>query len=98
MSLLIRINLVFGGVFLLAAAAAGYACWGILEGNARREALAEAALMIDSAVATRDYTASEILPLLGAGTVDYFSPAKRAVLRGHPELSAAAETTPRLQL
>jgi hypothetical protein len=74
MSLLIRINLVFGGVFVLAAAAAGYACWGILEGNARREALAEAGLMLDSALATRDYTASEILPLLGTGMAETFPP------------------------
>jgi protein-histidine pros-kinase len=74
MSLLIRINLVFGGVFVLAAAAAGYACWGILEGNARREALAEAGLMLDSALATREYTASEILPLLGAGMAETFPP------------------------
>lgn len=74
MSLLIRINLVFGGVFVLAAAAAGYACWGILEGNARREALAEAGLMLDSALATRDYTASEILPLLGTSMAETFPP------------------------
>lgn len=74
MSLLIRINLVFGGVFVLVAGAAGYACWGILEGNARREALAEAGLMLDSALATRDYTASEILPLLGTGMAETFPP------------------------
>ena len=59
---------------MLAAAAAGYACWGILEGNARREALAEAGLMLDSALATRDYTASEILPLLGTGMAETFPP------------------------
>lgn len=74
MSLLIRINLIFGGVFVLAAATAGYACWNILEGNARREAITEAGLMIDSALATRAYTATEILPLLGSGTADSFPP------------------------
>jgi hypothetical protein len=51
MSLLVRINLAFGGVFIVAAIVAGYAFWGILEGNARREVLAEAGLMMDSALA-----------------------------------------------
>ena len=42
MSLLIRINLVLGVVSAGAACVALYACWTILEGNARREVLAEA--------------------------------------------------------
>jgi hypothetical protein len=74
MSLLIRINLVFGGVFILAAAVAGYACWDILESNARREALAEAGLMLDSASATREYTAGEVLPLLTDRVSDTLPP------------------------
>jgi HAMP domain-containing protein len=64
MSLLLRINLALGAVFICAAMVFGYACWTILEGNARREVLAEAALMMDSAAAVRTYTATEILPLL----------------------------------
>ena len=51
MSLLIRINLVLGVVSAGAACVALYACWTILEGNARREVLAEAGLMMESAVA-----------------------------------------------
>jgi HAMP domain-containing protein len=68
-SLLVRINLVLGVVSVGAAALASYACWVILEGNARREVLAEAGLMMDSAGAIRSYTASEILPLVEHGDV-----------------------------
>ena len=74
MSLLVRINVVLGVVSLGAAVLASYACWLILEGNARREVLAEAGLMMDSAVAIRSYTASEILPLLEQPMRDSFLP------------------------
>ena len=72
MSLLVRINLAFGGVFVLAALVAGYVFWGILEGDARRQVLAEAGLMMDSALASRAYTSGEILPLLnGRDAADF---------------------------
>jgi HAMP domain-containing protein len=74
MSLLIRINVVFGGVFILAAGVAGYACWGILDSNARHETLAEAGLMLDSAAAIREYTAGEVLPLLSDRMSNTFPP------------------------
>jgi HAMP domain-containing protein len=74
MSLLIRINLAFGAVFIAAILIAGYACRSILEANARREVFAEAGLMMDSALATRDYTANEIIPLLAAGVQNDFPP------------------------
>lgn len=74
MSLLLRINLAFAGVFVLGAALAGYACRSILEGDARREVLAEAGLMMDSALATFEYTSKEVLPLLGGRTMDEFPP------------------------
>lgn len=74
MSLLIRINLAFGAVFVGAILIAGYACRSILEANARREVFAEAGLMMDSALATRDYTANEIIPLLAAGVQNDFPP------------------------
>ncbi len=74
MSLLVRINIVPGVVSLGAAVLASYACWLILEGNARREVLAEAGLMMDSAVAIRSYTAGEILPLLERQMRDSFLP------------------------
>jgi hypothetical protein len=74
MSLLVRINLVLGLVSAAAACAAGYACWTILETNARREVLAEAGLMMESAVAMRAYTASEILPLIEQRMQEAFLP------------------------
>ena len=64
MSLLIRINLALGAVFVAAALLTGYSCRSILEADAQREVLADAGLMMDSALAIRDYTANEILPLL----------------------------------
>jgi protein-histidine pros-kinase len=64
MTLLFRVNLAFAGVFTLGALVAGYAFWHIIEQDAQRQVLAEAGLMMDSALATRAYTASEVLPLL----------------------------------
>jgi len=74
MSLLIRINLALSAVFVAAALLAGYACWDILEANARREVIAQAGLMMDSALAIRSYTANEILPLLIGHMKDDFPP------------------------
>jgi HAMP domain-containing protein len=74
MSLLVRLNVALGLVFLCAVFIAGYSCWTILESNARREVLAEAGLMMDSAVAIRVYTAAEILPLLEPQMRESFPP------------------------
>jgi HAMP domain-containing protein len=74
MSLLIRINLALGAVFILGASLAGYACRTILAANAQREVFAEAGLMMDSALAIRAYTANEILPLLGERIQQEFPP------------------------
>src|SRR6202521_3547053 len=74
MSLLIRINLALGAVFIAAALIAGYACRSILEANAQREVFVEAGLMMDSALAIRAYTANEILPLLSEQIQEAFPP------------------------
>ncbi|HEX4153488.1 MAG TPA: DUF3365 domain-containing protein [Steroidobacteraceae bacterium] len=74
MSLLVRINLILGVLSLCVAGAAAFWCWTVLEGNARREVLAEAGLMLDSAEAIRSYTAGEILPLLEQPMRDSFLP------------------------
>jgi protein-histidine pros-kinase len=74
MSLLIRINLALGAVFIAAALIAGYACRTILEANAQREVFAAAGLMMDSALAIRAYTANEILPLLSERIQEEFPP------------------------
>jgi HAMP domain-containing protein len=74
MSLLVRINLALGAVFVVAALITGYACRTILEANAQREVFAQAGLMMDSALAIRDYTANEILPLLSERFAKDFPP------------------------
>src|ERR1700730_12066419 len=74
MSLLIRINLALGAVFIVATLVAGYACRTILETNARREVFVEPGLMMDSALAIRAYTANEILPLLSERIQEEFPP------------------------
>jgi protein-histidine pros-kinase len=74
MSLLIRINLALGAVFIVATLIAGYGCRTILETNARREVFVEAGLMMDSALAIRAYTANEILPLLRERIQEEFPP------------------------
>ena len=64
MSLMVRINLALGAMLVLTAVPASYLCRSILQANAERELLAQAGLMMDSAVGMRAYTADEIVPLL----------------------------------
>jgi HAMP domain-containing protein len=64
MSLLVRVNLALAAVFALGALVTGVACRSLLQANAEREVLTEAGLMMDSALAARGYTSSEIAPLL----------------------------------
>ncbi len=74
MNLLVRINLTLGIVFAAAGMAVGFTCSAMLQANARQEVLREAALMMDSARATRAYTSEEILPLLTAQLTTEFLP------------------------
>jgi HAMP domain-containing protein len=74
MNLLVRINLVLGATLAVAALALGYGCRSLLQANAKHEVLREAGLMMDSALATRSYTSSEILPLLDSRAKAGFLP------------------------
>lgn len=74
MTLLVRINLALGVIFVLGAVTTGLACRALLQANAERETLAQAGLMMDSALAIRDYTENEILPLLHAQMQSEFLP------------------------
>jgi protein-histidine pros-kinase len=74
MNLLVRINLALAVIFVLGALTTGFACRAVLQANAEREVLAQAGLMMDSALAIRDYTESEILPLLHAQMQSEFLP------------------------
>jgi len=57
MSLLVRINVALAMTFALAALAVGFVCSVMLQANAQREVLQTAGLMLDSALAIREYTA-----------------------------------------
>ena len=74
MSLLVRINAALIVVFAVGATLTGIACRTVLEGNAEREIRNEAGLMIDSALAARDYTEAQIGPLLAAQMQTQFLP------------------------
>ena len=74
MSLLVRVNLALIVVFALGATITGFVCRAVLEANAEREIRTEAGLMMDSALAVRDYTAKEIAPLLHAQMQSVFLP------------------------
>ena len=74
MNLLIRLNVVFIIAFALAGWVAYEVCASLQQADARREVLATAGLMLDSALASRAYTADEIDPLLEAHMQDGFPP------------------------
>ena len=74
MKLLIRLNVVFVITFAVAGWVAREVCASLQQADARREVLATAGLMLDSALASRAYTADEIDPLLVAHMQDGFPP------------------------
>jgi len=74
MSLLVRVNLALVVVFALGATITGLACRSVLQRNAERELHDHAELMMDGALAVRDYTASEVAPLLHAQMQNQFLP------------------------
>jgi protein-histidine pros-kinase len=74
MRLLARINIALVCVFLVGAYAASRVSKSILADNARREAIDQARLMIESASAARSYTSKEVAPLLAAHPQNEFLP------------------------
>jgi protein-histidine pros-kinase len=74
MNLLLRVNLVLVAAFAIGAGIAAVACRTLLQRSAEHEIRAEAELMIDSALAARDYTATEVAPLLLAQMQTQFLP------------------------
>lgn len=74
MNLLVRLNVVLVIAFALAGSAAHEVCGSLQQDDARRETLATAGLMLDSALASRAYTAHEIDPLLEPRMQDQFLP------------------------
>jgi protein-histidine pros-kinase len=74
MNLLLRINLALAAIFVLGALITGLVCRAVLQANAEREIAAQAGLLVDSALAMRDYTENEILPLLHVQMQSEFLP------------------------
>ena len=64
MKLILKFNLVFVAIFLIGLGVAGYMSNQLLQQNAREETLQNARLVMETALATRSYTAGQIGPLL----------------------------------
>src|SRR3954469_9532061 len=64
MKLIWKFNLVLLGIFALGFALAGYISHNVLQANAREEILQNARVMMESALASRSYTNTQIKPLL----------------------------------
>jgi protein-histidine pros-kinase len=64
MRLLLKFNLAFLLIFALGLAAIGYVSWTLLQKNARAEIAQSARLLMDTAIAMRTYTSSQVRPLL----------------------------------
>jgi protein-histidine pros-kinase len=72
MRLLAKFSLIFVVVFGLGLAAAAYIFYGTLQRNAREQVLYNAQLMMDTALAMRQYTQTSVQPALreGSGTAE----------------------------
>src|SRR4030095_10474576 len=64
MKLIWKFNLVLLGIFVLGFLIAGYISYRALQANAREEILQNARLMMESALAARNYTITQVKPLL----------------------------------
>src|ERR1700730_17632436 len=64
MSLLLKFNLAFGAIFVVGLGATAYVSRNILQYNARQEIAQDARLLMESAIAQRNYTVSQVKPLL----------------------------------
>jgi HAMP domain-containing protein len=83
MKLLFKFNLVFILVFALGVAATGYVSWNLLQRNARDEISQNARLLLDTAIATRTYTTSQVTPLLQTQMKYTFLPQSVAAYSAH---------------
>ena len=64
MKLIVKFNLVFIGVFLVGLLVAGRISYTLLQKNAQDEILQNARIMMQAALAMRNYTSKQIKPLL----------------------------------
>ena len=64
MKLIWKFNLVLLGIFLLGFAITGYVSYNALQANAREEIVQNARLMMEAALSSRNYTTTQVKPLL----------------------------------
>jgi HAMP domain-containing protein len=64
MKLIWKFNLVLLGIFMLGFLIAGYISYRALQANAREEILQNARLMMEAALSSRNYTTTQVKPLL----------------------------------
>jgi protein-histidine pros-kinase len=74
LNLIAKFNLVIIAVFSIALVATGFLTYRILQDNARHEVVERAQLMMESALAVRNYTIGEIRPLLALQMKQTFLP------------------------
>ncbi len=74
MSFITKINLAMSLVFIIGISIAGYIANIILQENAKREVIAQASMMMEGALAVRNYTITEIRPLLKEQSQHTFLP------------------------
>jgi protein-histidine pros-kinase len=64
MKLIWKFNLVLAGIFVLGFLVAGYVSYTALQKNAREEIVQNARLMMEAALSARNYTTTQVAPLL----------------------------------
>lgn len=94
MSLLVRINIALLLIFAIGASAAGWVSNTILVDNAKREAIDQARLMMNSASAARSYTSKQIQPLLAVQLETVFLPQSVPSYAATENMAKLRETYP----
>lgn len=74
MKLLVKFNLVYLLVMSLGIALSGYIARQLLQDNAQREVVSSARMLMEKALAVRNYTNTQIKPLLASQMADKFLP------------------------
>jgi HAMP domain-containing protein len=94
MKLLVKFNLVLATLFTVGIAATGVISRDLLQRNARQEVYEAAKLLIDSALAVRDYTSTNIAPLLETQIRYEFRPEMVSAFSAHEVLKNLRQANP----
>lgn len=94
MGLRAKFNLILLAAFVIGLGLAAYVSWGIVQRNARREVIQEAAIMMAQANDVISYTAQEIEPLLVDQQKQRFLPQSVPFFAAEASLRALSKTFP----